>query len=332
MNLFKRMHYSMYNIKKYGELIQASMFQTILYGMFILGLTIAVLFGTVYIAFRTTYGSVDRMIETEIPEFELKDQSLYLKEPYFVNDGTNFVYLDTGDPGAFGGLHMNRIEQMADEYANLIIADKDRMVFRMMGGTLSVVEFRNLPEGEHYSKQDILETIPLIRGVLIASFVFMGILMMAFYFIMLFLISVAEHIFSSIFGIRHTIPTIFKVAIHASTPVCVFFLISLFFGFSSYYVNWVMIIMLFITMQMALRHIRYEREMYDEQKTAMQGEERKDGKEMTLLKDENHTLLQDVSQPEDSQSEKEDGYRRHQPDVIIPSSGWSFGSDEQTKE
>lgn len=365
MNIFERMFYSMFKLRRYGELIQTSMLKVVLYGIFMWSLTIAVISGVTYTLFVAEYGTIERAVEAGIPDFHLKDGVLTMDKPIFLNEGRNYVNVDTSHAGAFlkDGLDAQKIKEMSKVYDRMIIADQERIV-TADNGRITEMYYRDVFSGE-YVKKDFYNFIsPLFIPILVTSFLFS----VVFYFMLLLLFSFIETGFSRVFGLQPTFSTVFKVAVHASTPVCFFLLLSFFFGFDSFAVNWFAVILIFMATHMALMYMqrqeqviqarkreeteaeaRWQEESYAGENVLHQSdvkdpleawgqnmpdssqkelEDRKEG-DLPFSRNTEDGAANAFRQGEMSQQDSKSHYVRHQPEVLTPSSGWSFGEDDR---
>lgn len=321
MNVLKRMYYAIFRPKKYPELIRIGIFRVILYGLFVSGLTAFLLIGMSYLTFRKSYGTLEQAIETSFPDFQIKNKQLYVEQPILYNANPIYVNVDTGEPGAFDGLSIDKISEMSRDYMSMLIADREKAVI-YSGGRLMQLKFSDMNEQEVVTKQDILNEIPFIKGVIVAAMVFLTLFMMGFYLLFIAFVSLAETAFSQILGTKQKFGTIFKVAVHAGTPICLLFFISSVFGFNTEWFQWAMLLSFFLMIQTGLRHVHQK----NIAQPAPMDTSSNQGAEPSFRENRERDA---------NAKERERQYMEHKkesPDVIHPSSGWSFGQDQQTKE
>lgn len=172
MNLFKEMFVSVYDFKSYKSFLKNKKSKIFFFGLLLISLYFIVTFLVPVVRLEAAIGS-------KIPEFELKDGTLWIAEPFELDYGDTYVYADTDPEMVF--YEADEMEQYLQDYSKALLVDSEKMILKE-NGQVSEIYYSDL-EIESFSKEELLGYLPylyLISAVVLL--VFYIVIAMLFFF------------------------------------------------------------------------------------------------------------------------------------------------------
>lgn len=325
MNVFQKMYFSIFRLREYTRLLQDRMFSTLFYGAFILSLTFGLVMGHGIFNLRSEIGDLSTMIERYVPDFEIIDGKMSMKEEIIYNQRGWYINIDTSEEGAFFELTEKKLHEMTKDYGFMLLIDREKL---LLANPIQfrIFYFSDLTK-EYFSKEHLIQMVPMIRNQLILAGVLMFFMMLVFYFSVLAFFTLLAKMYSSFIRRMISFKNVYKISIYASTLPCLLILVSNFLPFPIPYFSYFVVYIMFFIMQRAIvgldRNVKSFEIRSEEDLEKLFQILREESKKNILEKKEDGNIIKNTNI-----EEKKDTYVRHQPDVIVPSSGWSFKKKE----
>ncbi len=266
MNIFVEMLHAVYDGKSYALFLRDRKRKTFLFGVVLVTLYYLVAVITPYTQFRFATGGVMQVVDKFVPDFRLSDGKLWVERTFSVTDGTDYVYVDTGDYV----IDDQEAEQILQNYDTVLLMDSERAIFRSTGKvqTVCFADFGDVDT----TKNDILEHIrPYVFAGTIAILVVVFLFMQAAFFFGVLFVALFGMILASIMKEKMTFGQLYQMGVYSrTTPLLIKAVLSLLpFGIPFYWLISLVISLAYL--RCGICQVRAERE--EERRTA----ERKDG-------------------------------------------------------
>lgn len=105
MNIFKEMVLSVYSFKSYREFLKNKKAKVFCYGIVFMMIYFFLTMILPFAESQLKYGGIRGNFEENIPDFELKDDRLWVESVVELESAAAYVYIDT-DPDSFFTTHM----------------------------------------------------------------------------------------------------------------------------------------------------------------------------------------------------------------------------------
>ena len=339
MNIFKKMYYACLKPRKYKELIRTSVPKTFLYGLFIFFMTFIIITLCNVLIIRSNYGSLSEIIKKNVPEFTLENGKLSVEKEILYNNNGMYINIDTTKEGAFAEL--NDDKRMVADYSSVIIIDSSRAV---LANQLQYNEIDFSKLSGSFNKSKLLEVVPEIRNLIILTLALTFVFLLIMYYVVLLFFAFISSLYAFFSKKIIRFNDLYKMAIYASTLPCIILIVNDILPFRIMFLPYILIYIILFLMQRAISGIDSIVKAYsiknEEDFKKMLNDLRNDAKKDNIPDDiidkelgKIPSYSQLVGEKEVSTEENtEEHYRRNQPEVIKPSSGFSFGKTSENND
>lgn len=341
MNIFKKMYYACLKPKSYKELIKSSTPKTFLYGLFIFFMTFIIIAFYNVLVIRSNYGSLSEIIKKNVPEFTLENGKLSVEKEILYNNNGIYVNIDTSKEGAFAELNDDKIKRMVADYSSVMIIDSSRAV---LANQLQYNEIDFSKLSGSFNKAKLLEVVPEIRNLIILTLALTFVFLLIMYYVVLFFFAFISSLYAFFSKKIIRFNDLYKMAIYASTLPCIILIVNDILPFRIMFLPYILIYIILFLMQRAISGVDSMIKAYsiknEEDFKNMLNDLRNDAKKDNIPDDiidkelgKIPSYSQLVGEKEVSTEENtEEHYRRNQPEVIKPSSGFSFGKTSENND
>lgn len=129
MNVFKEMVHSVYDFEAYQGFLENKKFKIFRFGMLVLTLYFAAIILIPLARFYVSPTGIKTGLEKWIPEFELKDGTLWIERPVEFDYGTTYAYVDTDTVLS----DVYDMRQYLRGYSSAILMDSQKMIIKNDG-------------------------------------------------------------------------------------------------------------------------------------------------------------------------------------------------------
>lgn len=249
MNIFTQFYKSLYSPKDIAGIRNQGIGKTILYILFISILTILPLFITFVQVFNETYTLSERMVNKELPDFQIEEGQLKadLAKPLIMNEANNttFIFDPTGEIS---------VDKAATYHNAIALLEYDAVI--SFSGQTETMSYRTLGI-DNLTKQDLQNFIDGIGSlktvILVVTFVLYYLIQVAGHLITVTVLALIGLILKNALKLQINYGNIWKMSAYALTLPAMFFMIMNYFQAAVPFrsiINWaVMIIMLHLAMK-----------------------------------------------------------------------------------
>lgn len=222
MNVFKELVLSVYDFKSYKKFLDNKGAKTFLAGVILMVFYFILTIVVPFAQFQVSTGGLAKLAEDYIPDFKLSGGTLWVEEPFELENDGMYISVDTSPDTVFYGA--DEIGEYISEYYQVILADSEKFIIKDKG-QIQEMYFSDL--GMDFSKQQLLAFIPsayaILAGVLVLIFIFMTGL---FFFGVLF-VALLGMIAASCMKYQLTFGQLYKLGIYSRTlPILIKSLVS----------------------------------------------------------------------------------------------------------
>ncbi len=172
MNIFKEMALSVYSFKSYKEFLNNKKSKVFLFGVVLMLFYFCITMLIPFAEFQIRTGGIGKMLDENIPDFELSDGELWVEDVIEYDVGSTYVCIDTDPEYVF--YDAADMEEYLYSYSNVILMDAEKMILKSSG---EVQGFYFSDLGFECDKEDWMGWVPFIYlfiGLfLIVSYVWM---------------------------------------------------------------------------------------------------------------------------------------------------------------
>lgn len=212
MNIFKEMALSIYSYKSYQEFLNNKKSKVFAFGVVLMLIYFAVTMVAPFARFLAVNGDIGKQMDEFIPDFELKDDYLWVEDVIEYDYDDTYIYIDT-DPEYF----FYSADEMAGylyDYSQVILMDSEKIILKDDG---VVEEFYYADLEMDFTKEDFMGIVPYIY-VAIAIFMVLAYLWMTacFFFGVLF-VALMGMIAASCMKCKLTFGQLYMLGIYSRT-------------------------------------------------------------------------------------------------------------------
>ena len=222
MNVFKEMALSIYSFDSYSDFLENRKGKVFGFGLLLMLIYFLI---TMLIPSVLTFGTPSQMarnIQRNMPDFELKDGTLWVDEVVDLDAGTTYIYIDTDPDYVF--YDADEIEDYLDDYYQAILVDSEKIIVKN-GGEMQGIYFSDLDMD--LDKDDLVELVPYFYVLVIIFMIFAYIWMTALFFFGVLFVALLGMIVASALNYQITIGQLYLLGIYSRTlPLLIKALVS----------------------------------------------------------------------------------------------------------
>lgn len=214
MNLFKEMLYAIISPAAYQDFLKNKKFKIFCYGtvllIFYFLLTIVVPFGR----FQLVHGGITGVVERYVPEFAYEDGILWVEEPIEMDDGLNYIQIDTSPE-----FYLDDVGDYNTRFAgyrNVLITDGFELLAKSEG-QYARAALEDVLGYDNYDNDSINAVLPIINGFVAVGIVFLFFVELGFFFFGVLLLSLIGLIVNSATKANLSFGQIFIFSIYSRT-------------------------------------------------------------------------------------------------------------------
>lgn len=222
MNIFKEMVLSVYSFGSYKQFLQNRKGKVFGFGVMLMAIYFVVTalipsFGTIFSA----NGGMRDVMES-IPDFKLKNGTLWVEDVFEMDEGGMYIYIDT-DPDYYF-YDADEMIYFLNDYTSAILMDSEKMILKS-NGQVQGFYFSDL--GADLDKEDLMALLPLLY-VGFAVGLFLGyIFTTAFFFFGVLFVALLGMIVASALKYQLTFGQLYLLGVYSRTlPLIIKALVS----------------------------------------------------------------------------------------------------------
>lgn len=222
MNILKELAISLYDFKSYKDFLKNKRIKVFFAGIVLMVLYFTLTMIVPFIGFQIKTGGFTKIIEDNIPDFELNDGTLWVEHPIeYDNDGT-YIYIDT-DPDFFF-YDADEIGESISDYYQVILMDSEKVIVKNKGEIMG----RYFSDFDmNFSRTALQKWVPsaylIVAVFMILAFLFMA----ALFFFGVLIVALIGMIVASCMKYHLTFGQLYQMGIYARTlPLLIKALVS----------------------------------------------------------------------------------------------------------
>lgn len=192
MNIFKEMVLSIYSYESYKEFLKNKKSKVFGFGVMLMLIYFLITTGIPFAKFQIETGGIASILERNVPDFELNDGKLWMKEQFEYEDSDTYICVNTKSDYVFYDSY--DLESHFYGYSQAILIDSEKMIVKINGQIngfyFSDVDF-------DFSKEELVGWVPYIYAIIGATMLFAFIWMTAFFFFGVLLVALLGMIVAS---------------------------------------------------------------------------------------------------------------------------------------
>lgn len=211
MNVFKEMFASMFQPAAYPEFLKNKKGKIFGYGILLVTfyyLLASPLFSM--LSFQFVDGGFGRIIQEELPDFELSSDGFWVEEAVYQAAGGTLLYLDTDEDWA-----QSEVEEAIRKYDTVIFMDSQKLYIKSEGQTMHIFCYEM--GNEVFDKESIMKFMPLMYLIMFLILLIYYIGVAATFFFGVLIVSLIGMILASITGARLSFGQIYILALYGRT-------------------------------------------------------------------------------------------------------------------
>lgn len=212
MNVFKEMVLSVYSYDSYSDFLKNKKGKVFGFGVLLVLIYFLI---TVLIPFMVSMGTpsaIQRALWENVPDFELKDGTLWVADVVELNSGGSYIYINT-DP-SFRLVDIEGIEETARAYMNVLIMDSEQM-FIKSSTDMQAAYYDEL--GLEFTRDDLIQFIPMIYMIGVISVIFAYVWMVALFFFGVLFVALIGMMVASAMNFRITFGQLYLLGVYSRT-------------------------------------------------------------------------------------------------------------------
>ena len=156
-------------------------------------------------------GGIVHIIRDEIPDFEVSRDGFWIEHPYFFENGSSCVRLDSNRI-----FDEDEVYDLSRNYSTMVVIDAEKMILKN-NGQIQTVYLYMLDYDAYISKQSLLFIFPLIGIILFVFALLYFVWITALFFLGVLLVSLPGLIINAVLKTQLTFGQIFKLALYGRT-------------------------------------------------------------------------------------------------------------------
>lgn len=227
MNVFKELVLSVYDFKSYQEFLRNKASKVFLAGLILMGFYFLVTMVVPFLNIQIKSGGFVKVINENVPDFEIKNGTLWVEKPFEYEDSDTYVLIDSDSESFFNDV--GEIENYITDYNQVLLMDSEKLILKNKGEVQSLY-FDQIDLD--FSKDSLLGFVPyaylFVFLFMLAAFIFMT---GTFFFGVLF-VALLGMIAASCMKYQLTFGQLYLLAIYARTLPILIKAIASFLPFS----------------------------------------------------------------------------------------------------
>ena len=213
LNFIDRVKISVFNVKRYNELLKEGISKTIVYSILVSVIVGSILGGILFSTINTIENNIYNTVSKEDYQFSIRDGIFYFnKSPVKIEQGKNLIYINSD-------ISINEVESIKNitvhkDYSISIL--KDGISIRLLDEEENY-EYKNLPVTINIDNETILNVVDLLG--IFKYLAFISSIITTYFMFMLdsFILSLIGLLMSKINNIRIKYIDLFKISVYATT-------------------------------------------------------------------------------------------------------------------
>ena len=212
MNVFKEMALSIYSYGSYSEFLKNKKGKVFGFGMLlILFYFLISMFIPAMINIGTPSG-LTRQAREIIPDFELKNGTLWVDDVIELEEAGTYVCIDT-DPSSYF-YSAREMEPLLRGYSSVIMMDSEKMILKS-NGEIQELYFYELDLD--FDKEDLLAYVPTLYTIIIVVEIFAYFWMVALFFFGVLFVALLAMIVNSVMHYKLTFGQLYLLGVYSRT-------------------------------------------------------------------------------------------------------------------
>lgn len=222
MNVFKELALSIYSYGSYSEFLKNRKGKVFGFGMLLILIYFLISWFIPVMADIGTPSGLTRQAREIIPDFELKNGSLWVADVFELEEGTTYVYIDTEPYSYLYGA--NEMAPLLRGYTSVIMMDSEKMILKS-NGEVQELYFSDLDID--FDKEDLLEYVPTLYTFIIIFHIFAFVWMAALFFFGVLFVALLAMIVNSAMHYKLTFGQLYLLGVYSRTlPLLIKALVS----------------------------------------------------------------------------------------------------------
>ena len=212
MNVFKEMALSIYSYGSYREFLKNKKGKVFGFGMLLILFYFLI---SMFIPFMINVGTpsgLTRQAREIIPDFELKNGTLWVDGVFELEEAGTYVCIDT-DPGSYF-YSAREMEPLLRGYSSVIMMDSEKMILKS-NGEVQELYFSDLDLD--FDKEDLLAYIPTLYVIIVAGLIFAYFWMAALFFFGVLFVALLAMIVNSAMHYKLTFGQLYLLGVYSRT-------------------------------------------------------------------------------------------------------------------
>lgn len=251
-NVFMQFALSLYSFKDYPGLSRSHGGKVFLYSLLLVVVTYVVTFIIPTAELLPYIFKIDtNLVDEYVPYFEISNGQFYIEEEFYYEDeDSSIIIYATSDQT----IPTETAFEILNAYMQGFIITSDEIVMKQAGGGVTNYTFDMMPE---LSRQDLYELIPVIKVLTVVLYLLVLVGYLAVYMFGTLVCAIIGQLINLVVKAPVTFGSVFKMSAYArTTPIVIK---MLFFGFTSFTLNFVLFYVLFgVYMFMGLKAVKRE--------------------------------------------------------------------------
>ncbi|WP_024292661.1 DUF1189 domain-containing protein [Lacrimispora indolis] len=212
MNIFKELILSLYDFKSFKEFIKNKRSKVFFAGVVLMVIYFSLTMIVPFIRFQFKTGGFVKIIDDYIPDFELKDGTLWVEKPIeYETDGT-YIYIDTAPDTSF--YDVDEIGEYISDYYQVVLMDSEKVIVKNKGEIMG----RYFSEFDmDFSRETLQQWVPNAYLIVTAFMVLAFIFMTALFFFGVLVVALIGMIVASCMKYRLTFGQLYQMGVYART-------------------------------------------------------------------------------------------------------------------
>ncbi len=212
MNIFKEMALSIYSFKSYKEFLKNKKSKVFLFGIVLMFIYFAITMLVPFARFQIRTGGIGRLLDENIPDFELSDGVLWVEDVIEFDEAGTYVCIDTNPEYVF--YDAEDMEEYLYSYANVILMDSEKMILKS-SGQVQGLYFSDLDF--ECDKDDWMGWVPFINFMIVLCMILAYIWMCALFFFGALFVALLGMIAASCMKYQMTFGQLYLLGIYSRT-------------------------------------------------------------------------------------------------------------------
>lgn len=212
MNIFKEMALSIYSYGSYGDFLKNRKGKVFGFSLVLMLIYFTV---TILLPSATVIGTPSALAKTirdNVPDFELKNGTLWVEETFELDRDGTYICIDT-DPEYFF-YDADQMKNFLYEYNQVILMDSEKMIVKN-NREINTLYFKNADW--EFDRNSLMEFIPWIYAIYIIAMVIAYIWMTALFFFGVLFVALIGMIVKSSMNFELTFGQLYLIGIYSRT-------------------------------------------------------------------------------------------------------------------